>query len=601
MTISVRLTRSGSLLVKVLPFLAVACLLLSMALFPAYAAPTRVDPIADTYIAAGRPTQSNEAKTTMWVGFDQGGGFQTEQTLIGFGAATLPERGSTITSATLHVYLGGTTPNDPDMAIAAQRTKNNWSENVTWEGRPLVEPAAPEAVTSVPATVGWYSWNVTAALQTWSDARDTTVFGLLLTGAVSGQHERSFRTREHATIETRPYLELEYATPTPTPTFTPTYTLSPTTAPTNTSTPTGPWARYRNPDGPILVPLGPSRNVVIEYFNAGASTQLTATVVGAAVFGNGQPTFSQTVPAAGAGAMVITLKAADGAEPGDGFSLGVKFGAFTVKPNPRDGVIARTVYLPIVVSGVLIQQATPTPTNTPTFTPTFTPSRTPTKTWTPTFTPTFTPTHTPTNTSTGTFTPTFTPTRTYTPTNTPTPTSTWTPTPTGTATDTRTPTNTPTRTRTPTKTPTPTNTPTTSTDTPTNTPTYTNTPDNTNTPTHTPTATGTWTPTSTPTPTATNTSTNIPTPITCVSVTKKVVGQGTVDISWPQWAVCATSQDTFPPSQLIAIGATPEPGKNFVRWTADSGVFANRMTTSTDNPTQYTPGNQNAEITALFN
>ncbi len=69
----------------------------------------------------------------------------------------------------------------------------------------------------MPAVVlQWYAWDVKTALQTWSDQRDTTDFGLVLTStALSGQHERSFRSLEYSGTEFHPYLEITYESPPP--------------------------------------------------------------------------------------------------------------------------------------------------------------------------------------------------------------------------------------------------------------------------------------------------------------------------------------------------------------------------------------------------
>lgn len=182
------------------------------------------------------------------------------------------------------------------------------------------------------------------------------------------------------------------AVPPATPSATPTATSSPTA----TATPTGVWAAWREPVRLILLPPQGKVDIVLEYYKAPSSTDLSAGVTGAAVFQqNGQPLFMAKVPP-GSGSYTLTLKPKAGALPGAQFSLSAQVGNFTLKPDPREGLIARAMaYLPVIVNGWA--PPTPTPTRTPTRTPTLTatPTITPTVTLTPSTTSTITPSVTP--------------------------------------------------------------------------------------------------------------------------------------------------------------------------------------------------------------
>ena len=412
-------------------------LLLGVTVRQARADQVSLTPVADTFVASGRPSQSFGLDSGLWVGHGRPGGDLSERSLLGF-SPTLPA-GSRITSAQLQLYLAGVATGDTPLTVRAYRVRSNWTETITWqEHLGLTVDSTPAASASVPATLGWYAWDVTGALQAWSDQRDTSNFSVILQSDVSsGQHYRGFWSKDSSVVDLRPYLEISYDPPTATPT--PTVTPTATRTPTPIATPTGAWAAWREPYKVILLPSGGSADVLLDYYNAPSSTQLTASVTGAAVFQrNDQPYLTDAME--GSGTYVLTLKAKAGALPGAAFNLSVQIGEFTLWPDPRSGRIARASYLPIIV-----RNWTPPTVRTPTWT------NTPTRTRTLTSTPTRTPTYTATATNT-------TPTWTDTPTVTPTPTATRTCTPTRTITPTLTPTDHATLTHTPTQTSTPTST-----------------------------------------------------------------------------------------------------------------------------------------------
>ena len=212
-----------------------AFLLLGMAVHRVRADQTSSTPVADTFVSSGKPAESFASNSGLWVGYGRPGGYSEERSLLGFDTAAIP-RWSKITSATLKLYLPGTTSGDTPLAIQACRVSSNWLENITWNGYlGLTVDCTSAASTNVPATLGWYPWDVTAALQAWSDNRDTSNFSLLLKSDVtSGQHYRGFWSRDCSTADcgsNRPYLDIAYDPPTPTPTATSTRTATPTATP----------------------------------------------------------------------------------------------------------------------------------------------------------------------------------------------------------------------------------------------------------------------------------------------------------------------------------------------------------------------------------
>ncbi len=207
--------------------------LLAVFFYPALADQTKLTPETDTYVASGRPTTNFALDEAIWVGYNQTGGYQAERSLLRFNPTIVPA-GNKIISARLWLYLSGTTRNDTPLTIQAYRVRSPWAESITWNQHlALTVDGSPAASTSVPAVLGWYAWDVTAALQAWSDQRDTADFSLLLRSNVtSGQHERGFWSKDCSPADcgtNQPYLEIQFEPPTPTPT--PTLTPTPTPPP----------------------------------------------------------------------------------------------------------------------------------------------------------------------------------------------------------------------------------------------------------------------------------------------------------------------------------------------------------------------------------
>ena len=121
----------------------------------ASAAQFNLAPVADTYVESGHPAQSHGSEPGLWVGYDQAGGYLSERALIAFDPSAIPV-GSTITSATLGLYVAGTTTSDPPLTVGVYRVRSAWSETITWqEHLGLTVDASPVATKAVPSTLGW--------------------------------------------------------------------------------------------------------------------------------------------------------------------------------------------------------------------------------------------------------------------------------------------------------------------------------------------------------------------------------------------------------------------------------------------------------------
>ena len=337
----------------------VVLLLLGAAVYVVRADGVKLLPVADTYVASGRSTQNFASDRTFWVGYDQAGGYQIEQSLLKFDASAI-QAGSKITSAKLGLYLSGTTKNDTSMTIKAYRIRSDWPAGITWDGlSSLAVDPEPVANAVVPATLGWYSWDLTAALQAWSDNRDTSNFSLMLRSDVtSGQHERGFWSKDCSTGDcgdppgNRPYLEIVYALPTPTPTstatHTPTATATLTHTPSPTLTPTPTPARIEL--GLIQVPSPADKPIQLEYTIT--YTNPTGLIAYSVFITNSVPLHTSFVSASGNG------------EPVPGVAPPVVEWSLGNLPRPGvagGGVVTFTVELPSAAqsSGSLQMVSTP--------------------------------------------------------------------------------------------------------------------------------------------------------------------------------------------------------------------------------------------------
>lgn len=197
-------------------------------------------PLADTYVASGRPDQRSPALRIMWVGHNDEDDFGVERALLKFPMEAIPP-GSRIDRAVLSLYLSGTTRNDAPMEIRLYRLLNDWVEAISWREHEFLQVDATRfAATQVGTTFTWYQWDVRELVEAWlDDPNRTSGFGLRMQGNEGpGQHERNFWSKDCSDCgnpPNLPQLEILFSIPTPTP-LPPTPTQTPT--PTATPTPT---------------------------------------------------------------------------------------------------------------------------------------------------------------------------------------------------------------------------------------------------------------------------------------------------------------------------------------------------------------------------
>ncbi|MCB0106988.1 MAG: DNRLRE domain-containing protein, partial [Caldilineaceae bacterium] len=132
-------------------------------------------PIADTYVASGRPNKSFHTEGGLWVGNDEKNGNQVRRSLLKFDLSGIPV-GSTITAATLVLNLGGTTTNDGQRNIKVSRiirdTGGDWlankTEEMTWNRHLQLDQTDTNSSTiSVGTGLTEYQWNLAAMVKDW--------------------------------------------------------------------------------------------------------------------------------------------------------------------------------------------------------------------------------------------------------------------------------------------------------------------------------------------------------------------------------------------------------------------------------------------------
>ncbi|MBM4429096.1 MAG: DNRLRE domain-containing protein [Chloroflexi bacterium] len=173
-------------------------------------------------------------------------------TLIRFDLSRIPSY-ATVLEATLGLLVSnyGQRPDQPIIvgAYPVIRTWTDWA--ATWYkataadywGLPgcndILTDRSPVALDAQPMySLGWYAWDVTAAVSEWVQNPGSNK-GLLLQQIgteVGGEYD--IRESEHRYPEERPYLTIRYKLIPPTPTNTPTPTETPTATPTDTPTTT---------------------------------------------------------------------------------------------------------------------------------------------------------------------------------------------------------------------------------------------------------------------------------------------------------------------------------------------------------------------------
>ncbi|MEM7127951.1 MAG: DNRLRE domain-containing protein [Chloroflexota bacterium] len=189
-------------------------------------------PIADTYMASGRPDERRPMLEQMWVGYNGSDGSEIERSLIKFDLSGIPQNAQ-IQSATLKLHLSSNTSRDDPLPITVSMFVNDWLEDTNWNESGH-KPITPGGVTvEIGTSRRVYEWNVTTLVQQWQQERPAngSELSLILQGDENRDRnrERAFRTKDCPSDEAdcsgpSPVLVIEFEIPTPTstPTFTPT-------------------------------------------------------------------------------------------------------------------------------------------------------------------------------------------------------------------------------------------------------------------------------------------------------------------------------------------------------------------------------------------
>jgi len=155
-------------------------------------------PVADTYIASGRPGQ-NFGADSLYLGYNFfGDNFGAQRILIRFDVDTNLPDNIIVQSARLRLRLAFASPSDDEpMGTVLRRLNSSWNEfGVTWNSEP--EWTDIDDRTSVGSALDWYEWDVTAEVQAWADGAPNDGMEIIGDERVQ-QRERAFYSRETTT------------------------------------------------------------------------------------------------------------------------------------------------------------------------------------------------------------------------------------------------------------------------------------------------------------------------------------------------------------------------------------------------------------------
>ncbi|MCS7179174.1 MAG: DNRLRE domain-containing protein [Anaerolineae bacterium] len=145
---------------------------------------------------------------------------------------SIPSSSASIVRAVLNVYVDDYWPGPGAAPMSVYPVAEDWPAGVDWYDM-TTWPELGSAVATITVTSdgGWFSWDVTGLVREWaSGARPN--YGLALAAADLNSTAANWAAARRLSAgdpATRPYLALEWATPTPTPV--PTATLAPPAAP----------------------------------------------------------------------------------------------------------------------------------------------------------------------------------------------------------------------------------------------------------------------------------------------------------------------------------------------------------------------------------
>lgn len=200
-------------------------------------------PVADACVVQNSPSFNAGNTVDMWVGRDEDdSNMGVLRSLVQFDVSSIPA-GTTITSATLRVYLVGYWDyRNRWRTVTSYRLAGAWQETtVNWNNCPAYAETYGSVDTISNGVWQYYDLDVTALAQAWISGAYPN-YGLMLRGPeISGAESstRVFYTREG---EYKPQLVIVYgaAANTPTPTRTVTATSQPGATPSPTTTPASP-------------------------------------------------------------------------------------------------------------------------------------------------------------------------------------------------------------------------------------------------------------------------------------------------------------------------------------------------------------------------
>lgn len=199
-------------------------------------------PVADACVIQNAPTTNAGSTIDMWVGRDEDEtNMGVLRSLVRFDVSSIPA-GSTITSATLRVYLAGYWDyRNRRRTVTSYRLGGSWAEgSVNWNNCPASAESYGSVDTISDGVWKYYDLDITTLVQAWVSGAYSN-YGLMLRGPeISGAESstRVFLTREEGeTGEFRPQLVINYTAGGPTPTATATVTPSPTATSTPSATP----------------------------------------------------------------------------------------------------------------------------------------------------------------------------------------------------------------------------------------------------------------------------------------------------------------------------------------------------------------------------
>jgi len=213
--------------------LTVGLVLLTLVLPVTAQSPLRIDPDRGVGVLSEEPADGEQWSTDVfpfgnYTGPESGEPVFT-RTYLHFPLDAVPSEAA-IESATLHVYADDFWPGGGSAPISVYTVSDgSWPEGDDWLDQ-ANWPALGDtiATTSLEATEGWITWDVTAAVRQWTDGGANN--GLSIAAADPASTESEWAGARRLTAgdpDTRPYLTVELATPTATPAPIATATASP--------------------------------------------------------------------------------------------------------------------------------------------------------------------------------------------------------------------------------------------------------------------------------------------------------------------------------------------------------------------------------------